>query len=60
MGRNTQKGYRIGSVVDRTQFVHPMTGTYAKRDTTTGQIMSVKQSPAPYKGVAKEIDGRRR
>lgn len=59
MAKNTGKGSRKGSVKDRTQFETPA-GQHAKRDTETGQIMDVKTSDdEPFKGVAKEPDGRR-
>lgn len=59
MARNTGKGSRVGSVTDRTQFKTP-SGHYAKRDVSTGRITAVKTSDkTPFKGVAKENDGRR-
>lgn len=52
-------GGRKGSVTDRSQFRHP-NGNWIKRDTQTGQFMDQKtSSPKPFKGVAKEPDGRR-
>jgi hypothetical protein len=59
MAKNTGKGTRKGTVKDRTQFETPA-GEHAKRDTETGQIIDVKTSDdEPFKGVAKEPDGRR-
>ena len=59
MARNTGKGSRIGSVKDRTQTQTP-SDHWLKRDTNTGKIKDVKTSDkTPYKGVAKESDGRR-
>jgi hypothetical protein len=59
MAKNTGKGSRKGSVKGRTQFKTP-SGKWAKRDTKTGRIMDVKTSGnKPFKGVAKEKDGRR-
>lgn len=59
MARNTGKGHRIGSVKDRTQFT-TSSGHSAKRDAKTGRILAVKTSDrTPFKGVAKEKDGRR-
>lgn len=60
MARNGAKGGgRKGSVTNRTQFQTP-SGNYAKRDAATGRIMDVKtSSKTPFKGVAKEDDGRR-
>ena len=59
MATNTGNGHRRGSVNDRTQFQLP-SGHFAKRDTTTGQILDVKTSSTePFKGIAQETDGRR-
>jgi hypothetical protein len=57
MAKNTGDDFRRGSVTGRTQFQRP-DGQYQKRDEGTGHFMPVKQSPGPYKGVAKEPDGR--
>ena len=57
MAKNTGNGFRQGAVTARTQFQRP-DGLYQKRDERTGQLMAVKQSEGPYKGVAKEPDGR--
>lgn len=59
MATNTGEGYRRGSVRDRTQAYNPHNDTYVKRDTTTGRFMDVKSDGTPFKGVAKERDGRR-
>lgn len=59
MAKNTGAGYRVGSVKDRTQSINPFTGTAQKRDTTTGRFTTVKKSEGPYKGIAREPDGRR-
>lgn len=48
----TGDGHRKGAVRERSQFEH--NGTYFKRDTETGRIMSGKQDGTPYKGVRKE------
>ncbi|MBO1321684.1 hypothetical protein [Acanthopleuribacter pedis] len=59
MAKNTNKGYRKGSVDNRTQFQNK-NGNWVKRDTETGRIMDVKTTnKSPFKGVAKEDDGRR-
>lgn len=59
MAKNTGKGSRVGSVTGRTQF-KTSSGHSAKRDASTGRIMDVKtSSKTPFKGVAKEKDGRR-
>ncbi|WP_027187812.1 hypothetical protein [Desulfovibrio cuneatus] len=59
MAKNTGNGFRKGSVNDRTQSQNPKTGNWTKRDTETGQFIDSKQGGAPFKGVAKEEDGRR-
>lgn len=46
-------GHRIGAVKQRSQFQTP-TGLWAKRNSTTGRIMDVKQDGTPFKGVRKE------
>lgn len=57
MGKNTGEGFRRGAVKERTQFERP-DGLWQKRDETTGQLMEVKQTEGPFKGIAKEPDGR--
>ena len=57
MAKNTGKGYRRGAVTGRTQFERP-DGKWQKRDERTGQLMEVKDNGQPFKGVAKEPDGR--
>jgi hypothetical protein len=57
MATNTGNNFRRGSVKGRTQFERP-DGLFQKRDEGTGQFMEVKQSDGPFKGVAKEPDGR--
>lgn len=59
MAKNTGKGYRQGSVRDRTQVQNPKTGQWTKRDTDTGRFMDGKEDGTPFKGVAKEVDDRR-
>jgi hypothetical protein len=58
MAKNTGDDFRRGSVKDRSQFERP-DGHDQKRDTTSGKFMQVKQSPGPFKGVAKEPDRRK-
>ena len=58
MATNTGNGYRKGSVTDRTQTQHP-SGDWVKRDTRTGEFMDRKSTDGPFKGVAREPDGRR-
>jgi hypothetical protein len=57
MARNTGDGHRKGAVTGRTQYQRP-DGLWQKRDERTGQVMSVKDNGKPFKGVAKEPDGR--
>lgn len=59
MARNTGNGSRIGSVKNRTQ-TQTLSGNHVKRDTSNGRFTDVKTSDkTPFKGVAKESDGRR-
>lgn len=58
MAKNTGNGHRNGSVKDRSQFYNDKIDAWVKRDTTTGQIIDVKQDEAPFKGVTKEPDDR--
>ncbi|WP_246880295.1 MULTISPECIES: hypothetical protein [Aeromonas] len=60
MATNTGKGYRQGSVRDRTQVQNPANGNWTKRDTDTGRFIEQKQDGEPFKGVAKEVDDRRK
>jgi hypothetical protein len=57
MAKNSDDGYRKGAVTARTQFQRP-DGSYQKRDERTGHLMEVKQTSGPFKGIAKEPDGR--
>jgi hypothetical protein len=54
MAKNTDKGFRIGAVDDRSQVLNPKTDQFVKRDSNTGQFMDVKQDGTPFKGVKKE------
>jgi len=45
---------RIGAVRERTQVFNPQTRLWTKRDSETGQFMSVKKTGGVYKGVTKE------
>lgn len=58
MAKNTGDGFRRGSVDDRSQFKAP-NGNFVKRDTNSGRFMDQKSGGSPFKGVAKEKDGRR-
>lgn len=57
MATNTGKGYRQGAVKGRTQFQQP-NGDWQKRNEHGGQFMERKSSEGPFKGIAKEPDGR--
>ncbi len=57
MAKNTGKEHRKGAVTGRTQFQHG-NGDYQKRNERNGEFMERKSSPGPFKGVAKEPDGR--
>lgn len=46
--------YRKGQIANRSQFFDKKEGKWAKRDTTTGQILSHKQDGCPYKDIEKE------
>lgn len=64
MAKNTGDDHRIGSVDDRSQVHNPTTGRWTKRNredgsAEAGQFMDVKSDGTPFKGVAKEKDGRR-
>lgn len=57
MAKNTGDDYRRGAVTGRTQFQHS-NGDWQKRNERNGQFMERKSSEGPFKGVAKEPDGR--
>lgn len=58
MAKNTGKAHRKGSVTDRTQ-TRTSLGNWVKRDTKTGRFKDQKRDGDPFRGVAKEKDGRR-
>jgi hypothetical protein len=58
MAKNTNQGFRIGSVRDRSQIFNPRTEQHVKRDDDTGRFMGAKDGP--YKGVAHEPDARKK
>ncbi|MGI4813667.1 MAG: hypothetical protein ACRYG5_11285 [Janthinobacterium lividum] len=60
MAKNTGDGHRIGSVDGRSQIKNPRTNQWVKRNDSNGQFMGQKADGDPYKGVAKEHDGRKR
>lgn len=51
--KSRHDGRLVGPVKGRSQFQTP-SGNWAKRDTSTGQIVNVKSDPNPFKGVRKE------
>jgi hypothetical protein len=57
MAKNTTDDFWRGSVAGRTPFPHK-NGDWQKRDERSGQFMERKQSDGPFKGGAKEPDGR--
>lgn len=57
MAKNTGNDFRRGAVTARTQFQR-VDGNYQKRNERTGHFMEVKQDGNPFKGVAREPDGR--
>ena len=60
MAKNTGQDFRKGSVDDRTQLnLDPKDGKYVKRDLSNGRFSDLKKDEKPFKGVAKEPDGRR-
>lgn len=54
MTKNTGKGYRKGSIRDRTQVQNPKTDNWTKRDAESGRFMDVKEDRQAFKGVTKE------
>lgn len=60
MATNSGKGFRHGAVDNRTQVQNPKTGNWTKRDAGDGRFMDQKEGGKPFKGVAKEVDDRRK
>lgn len=60
MAKNTGNDSRKGSVKERTQVANPQNDKFTKRDAKTGEFMDVKSDDKPFKGVAKEPDGRKK
>ena len=56
MARNKEVGddRRVGAVRKRSQIKNKLTGTWTKRDDTTGKFMDVKEDSKPFKGVRKK------
>jgi hypothetical protein len=44
---------RVGAVKKRSQIKNKLTGTWTKRNATSGKFMDVKADPKPFKGVRK-------
>lgn len=64
MAKNTGKGSRKGAVTNRSQVENPQNSNWVKRNedpnsSHEGEFMDNKQDGEPFKGVAKEPDGRR-
>lgn len=53
MAKNTGRATRVGAVTKRTQ-LRTSSGTWVKRDTTTGRFTEAKKSGGSFKGVRKE------
>jgi len=61
MAINTGKGFRKGSVDDRSQLnLDKKNGKYVKRDLTDGRFTDIKEDNKPFKGVAQEPDDRKK
>ena len=65
MAKNTGNNSRKGSVDNRTQVKNTKTDEFVKRNEDSsskhkGEFMDVKEDGKPFKGVAKEPDGRRK
>jgi len=55
MAKNKTPGdnRRVGAVKTRSQIKNKLTGTWTKRDETSGKFLDVKADPKPFKGVRK-------
>src|SRR4051812_34381542 len=60
MAKNTGENFRKGSVDDRSQVLDPKNKKFVKRDLSSGEFADVKSDEKPFKGVAKEPDGRKK
>ena len=55
MAKNTSTGKgRISALTGRLETRNPKTGSWAKRDTTTGRFVDVKKTGGSFKGVPRE------
>lgn len=52
MAKNTGKRHRKGAVKGRSEFQHPRTGQWFKRDSETGRILNGSRNQ--HKGVRNE------
>ncbi|PSL39241.1 hypothetical protein CLV49_2875 [Labedella gwakjiensis] len=53
MAKNTGRGTRQGSVTGRSQ-VKNSSGTWVKRDTSSGQFLAAKKSGGSFRGIRPE------
>ena len=53
MAKNTGRGYRTGAVRSRSQSQRS-SGTWIKRDSSTGRFVQGKKNGGSFKGVRKE------
>lgn len=53
MAKNTGYGSRSGAVTGRSQVRTP-SGTWVKRDTSSGKFLQAKKSGGSFKGIRKE------
>ncbi len=53
MAKNSGRGSRVGAVTGRSQVRTP-SGTWVKRDASTGRFTEAKKSGGSFKGVRKE------
>ncbi len=53
MAKNTKRSARSGAVTGRSQIRTP-SGTWVKRDTSTGRFIQAKKTGGSFKGVRKE------
>lgn len=55
MAKNGAKGGgRTGAIKGRSQVKNPKTGSWTKRDTSTGRFTEAKESGGSFKGVRRE------
>jgi len=54
MGKNTGRGFRLGSVRGRSQVRNPRTRLWTKRNDGTGRFTAAKASGGRFKGVRAE------